>query len=629
MENFYLTVNTEIIWDNSTESIPEIIRRKVEKRWKRDLEMTLNKKEKKGSILISIEENLQPEKFYWKIEKNILRIGAGDDLGIIYAMLYISEEYLGILPFWFWNDQIFYKKEEIKISKIEYHSEEYAVRYRGWCIEDAILLEDWNKRLKDIDIWEMVLETLLRLRGNMIFFKEEQDDVYINCVEEMGLWNIISYTNIKENISKVEWNEKKIIWNITDGWKEKAQEKIQKQYQQKGEKEPICYIDLKERDVDLYKKEEIKIPENIIKVYSNNEYGKIIFEEEKNDLEEEIIIEGQNGIYYQMFSYENKAASYLTMPSNSPEFIANELTEAFACGADTFLLVNCSNIKPHVFILDFIAKLWRYGTSEPKEDNKEYIKSYYGREWEDIYRVFETYHQYMLCYDTKKGKIAGERFYHYLIKGLSCSWIKNDVMQREESVECVMGKKENLIEQMKWLEKVLLDGVDGLLLTYQRCYNLYEWLLEKDEGKSQIFYDSIYLQTAIYHFSGRGALEFCKGFGYYVSQKYEEAFACIGRSIELLECILEMLRKAQHDKWENFYQRDYYTDINLSIDCLERVRRFIRNLGEGPEYEKWERKYNQEKQWERDKEGHLKDDILYQNMKDILRPMGSWYVKVH
>ncbi len=103
--------------------------------------MTLNKKEKKGSILISIEENLQPETFYWKIEKNILRIGAGDDLGIIYAMLYISEEYLGILPFWFWNDQIFYKKEEIKISKIEYHSEEYAVRYRGWCIEDAILLE--------------------------------------------------------------------------------------------------------------------------------------------------------------------------------------------------------------------------------------------------------------------------------------------------------------------------------------------------------------------------------------------------------------------------------------------------------------------------------------------------------
>ena len=29
----------------------------------------------------------------------------------------------------------------------------------------------------------------------------------------------------------------------------------------------------------------------------------------------------------------------------------------------------------------------------------------------------------------------------------------------------------------------------------------------------------------------------------------------------------------------HFYQRDYYTDINLSIDCLERVRRFIRNLG--------------------------------------------------
>lgn len=652
---FYLTANTNIIWDESTmKKIPEFILKKVEERWKRDLKKILKSEEEKGNIVVSIEEKLETETFCWNIKERQLQIKAADILGIIYAFLHISEIYLGITPLWFWNDQIFLKKEEIEILETEYQSEPYAVQYRGWCIENAVLLQDWNTRCNSLInynnyIWEMVMEALLRLGGNMILLKDRTNKTYIKLIKEMGLWNI---SDLKET-SELELKEDRTIWHLSfDSMKEKNQkniakedilEGIQKQYQkikeETGQDRFVCYVNIQPEWIDLY--EEIEFPENIIKVYLDNEYGKIIFNKkdkqeknsillEENNLEENIL-DGENGIYYDMISHKNKEASYLTMLSNSPKFIADELTEAFARGGDKFLLINCSNIKPHVFYLDFIARLWKYGTAEPKIDSQDYIKTYYGEIWEEVYGIFETYHRYMLNYDKKTDTRAGDQFYHHFVRKLANEWLKSSIIQEEISMEYMIKKADSLKEQIKWLEEILLDGVDGLLLTYQKCYNLYE-KLQKNHKKSEFFYDSIYLQASIHHFSGRGALQFCRGFDYYIKKQYEEAFTCIGRAIELFECILEMLERAQHDKWEYFYQRDYITDIRFSIYCLEGVRHFIRNLAEGPEYEKWEKKYlykNQEELWLEKRKGHLDDRALYQKMKDELCPMGSWYVKVH
>ena len=41
---------------------------------------------------------------------------ASDDLGFIYGIYKISREFLGILPFWFWNDQVIEAKEGYAVA---------------------------------------------------------------------------------------------------------------------------------------------------------------------------------------------------------------------------------------------------------------------------------------------------------------------------------------------------------------------------------------------------------------------------------------------------------------------------------------------------------------------------------
>lgn len=57
---------------------------------------------------------MDPEQYRILVEEKRLVVCAGDELGFVYALLHLSEAYMGILPFWFWNDQKFEKREYVK-----------------------------------------------------------------------------------------------------------------------------------------------------------------------------------------------------------------------------------------------------------------------------------------------------------------------------------------------------------------------------------------------------------------------------------------------------------------------------------------------------------------------------------
>jgi hypothetical protein len=67
---------------------------------------------------------LEPEQFRINFEagnqKLTMNITSGDDLGIIYGLLYISKEYLGVDPFWFWNDKEPETKQYVEIPMKDY-----------------------------------------------------------------------------------------------------------------------------------------------------------------------------------------------------------------------------------------------------------------------------------------------------------------------------------------------------------------------------------------------------------------------------------------------------------------------------------------------------------------------------
>lgn len=113
--------------------------------------------------------NEEQECYRLFVEGEELICEAADDLGFIYGIYGISRDLLGIQDFWFWNDQAIPVKTFRQVEE-DYgkQSKPFAVRLRGWFINDEVLLHTWKVEQRKEGPWEMALETLLRCGGNMV-----------------------------------------------------------------------------------------------------------------------------------------------------------------------------------------------------------------------------------------------------------------------------------------------------------------------------------------------------------------------------------------------------------------------------------------------------------------------------
>ena len=160
MVSFILNLATVII---NTDFPEEPVLRAV-KRFRRDMEMALRPlgKMERGSYgMIRLSRRKLPDDDFRICisERDELVIEAGNNLGIIYGFCYLSRKYLGILPFWFWNDQVIEKKQAVCVTDSIYISEPFPVKYRGWFINDEVLLDHWNGGVDSEYPWEMAFET--------------------------------------------------------------------------------------------------------------------------------------------------------------------------------------------------------------------------------------------------------------------------------------------------------------------------------------------------------------------------------------------------------------------------------------------------------------------------------------
>ena len=164
------------------------VRRAVE-RFYRDLDMVIDGDSAYGGGIRLCEESMDPEQYRILVEEKRLVVCAGDELGFVYALLYLSEAYMGILPFWFWNDQKFEKREYVEIPVGTIASSPYPVRYRGWFLNDEVLISRWDGGVSREYPWEMAFEALLRLGGNLVIpGTDANSKIYAELAAEMGLW---------------------------------------------------------------------------------------------------------------------------------------------------------------------------------------------------------------------------------------------------------------------------------------------------------------------------------------------------------------------------------------------------------------------------------------------------------
>ena len=119
-----------------------------------------------GCIRLEQAEGLPAECYRLQAEGKALTLAAGDDLGFVYGLFEISRRFLGVLPFWFWNDQAFAPVEQVPVPEdFCEESRPARVRYRGWFINDETLLSHWKVERRDDLPFIMAFEALLRCGG--------------------------------------------------------------------------------------------------------------------------------------------------------------------------------------------------------------------------------------------------------------------------------------------------------------------------------------------------------------------------------------------------------------------------------------------------------------------------------
>lgn len=663
----------------------EAVKRAVA-RFHRDLEMVLDEPETgirmpAGKIYLKFCE-MDVEQYNIRIEnESEIIIRAGDELGFVYALLLISEHYLGIHPFWFWNDQKFIKRKEILIPPGSHESVKKPVEYRGWFINDEVLLSHWDAGKEASYPWEMAFEALLRCGGNVAIPGTDRNSKrYAGLASSMGLWITHHHAeplgaemflraypdknpSFQENpdLFRELWKEgirrqkdEKIIWNLgfrgqgdTPFWEndphydtpEKRGNLIrsimEEQYALVKEhvSNPVCCTNLYGEIMELYQQGYLTLPEGIIMIWADNGYGKMVSRRQGNHnpritaLPGEALREKHHGVYYHVSFYDLQAANVLTMLPNSMEFVERELKQAYDCGIRDLWLVNCSNIKPHVYPLDFVASLWNGNTSGTGSHLEQYLDTYYLQEniaqsREDRRKAgglsaameacFQEYFHSMLPYGMREDEHAGEQFYNYVARILIHGWMKDGGIKPCTDLEWC-APFTDFSAQMLWFGAVCGKGRKRLFQLLETCENL-------AEEAGSLWRDSLLLQVKIHAWCVEGALHLVQAYEEWGRGALIEAFYRLGEAADWYEAVDGAMKACCHDKWRGFYDNDCQTDIKQTAYLLRLLMGYVRNLGDGPYYYQWQREIIYSEEDRRvllltNEENHMTDRELYAAMK--------------
>ena len=662
--------NIEIVSEISSEPV----------RWalenlKRDIKKACLPSGEKGCVLTLEQRPISKEFFSLAAdpENNRLCLYAGDELGFVYGIYEVSRSILGITDFWFWNDQEIKVREGYPVEEnYRFDSKPFAVKLRGWFVNDEVLISAWSVNRRIEEPWEMVFEALLRCGGNMVIPGTDRNpEHYRGLASAMGLYithhhaeplgaEMFSRAFPELNPSyeahpekfKGLWlqgiedqRELKVIWNLgfrgqgdrpfwDDDPRYQTQESrgklmsslIRLQYDlvKKELPDAVCCTNLYGETMELYRDGYLELPEDVIKIWADNGFGKMVTRRQENHNPRIPALpskedRGSHGIYYHVSFYDLQAANHITMLPNSPEFVDRELQDVLQHGVKDYWLVNCSNVKPHVYYLDLLAQIWRNGCVDIEEHRRSYVTTYYGAENESrISACLADYPNYAVSYGPNEDDHAGEQFSNHVARMLISQYMK----QKEERSEHLLWATNagDLRGQLKWFQELCQAGEKGYREYLSKCEKVAAEIAGV-LGVRELFEDSLLLQVQIHYRCYAGASLVCQSLLLALDEQYQESFYYAGKARDEYLTANKMMRSREHGKWHNFYANECLADIKQSAWMLEGLMSYVRNLGDGPHFYHWQRDFLYSEEDRRVMlilvmENHLKDQELFALMKE-------------
>lgn len=588
-----------------------------------------------NEIILNKDNSFEPETFKINVCADNIIINAGDNLGFIYGLLYISEKFLDIKPFWFWMDQKIVQRDKVYISDGIYKSEPFAVKYRGWFFNDEVLLLKWNVNGSAEETWRMAFEALLRCGGNMtIPGTDKTSRANRALADEMGLWithhhaeplgaemfaraypdenpsfaeNEELFCRLWENAVK-EQKDYKVVWNLcfrgqgdNPFWSNdksgkydtpekrgalissliKRQSDIVKKYVEN----PVFCTNLYGEIMELYKDGYIDIEPDVIKVRADNGYGRMVTRRRDNhSVRVEAMPErggGSQGIYYHVSFYDLQAANHITPIPNSVDFINRELNKVIKNDGTDFWVINCSNVRPHTYALDAVRKKWRGEEISDLSHSREFAEDYYSGS-RAAAECLAEYPKAMLLYGKEEDEHTGEQFYTENVRIMANRLVSDPHNTAPVSALRWVAGEESFLEQIKRIRCICENGYDGIKAYFEKC------VLAVDNS-DELFKSTILLYSKIHYYCCLGMINFINAIEEYFAGEYKKAFVLAGDAAVMFDKAEADMRGSEYGIWQGFYYNDCFADIKHSAYMIKKAMGTIREIGDNARHDKWYR----------------------------------------
>ncbi len=595
--------------------------------------------------LVLLDEKNETDAFHILfVSPDKVKVCAETPLGLMYGVLEISHKILGVQPFWYFMEIHPIKKPFIEWTGFDLTLPDFATDYRGWFVNDELLLDQWEDNGSNEYVWERIYETLLRLGGNVIIpGTDKNSHRHRESAQAMGLiythhhaeplgaeMFARRYPGLKASyeehfaLFKELWkkalHEQKgtnVIYTLgfrgqgdCPFWAEdldrqwSAAEKaavineiVHLQYHMVKEVDPhaVCSMNIYGEMTELFNLGLLELPDDVIEIWADNGYGKMVSRRQGNhDPRDEVLTNTSKpnqsrGIYYHVAFHDLQASNFLTILPNSPEFVSRELMAVREVKMDKFVLVNTGNIKPHILFLQEIANFWRadYQLRTNQEIMSEHVTQYYQNQQEEIQAVYEAYFEAVIRYGTHEDQTAGDEFACYLIRKIIQSWLKQET--KIPRIEWLTGDRK-IKEQVTEIFSMVGEKIaawENLLL---RCQQITLSLQDKHAQNARFFND-IYLSVAVQCKTLKALLHLLDAYQMLDREEMVFVFVKVFDALEEIHQLIQILKENPSDTWYDFYENDGYTNLTLTKEMIKSLLSYIRIIGDGPDQDQWERKY--------------------------------------